>query len=129
MRAINVSGMPPNSPGIVYCGRKCAGWQESPLGNPCSKPEKPCLVCSRVHFGKGMVQLTECRSIECYRRRLWERIRVNDRVVLDALGDLREGDLPGCWCLPKPCHLEVVIKAWEYCRNRGYFLASADNGG
>jgi hypothetical protein len=96
--------------GVVYIGRP------SPLGNPCSEPDVPCPVCRRVHFGPRMVQLTPDRSISCYRKWLWARLKARDERVLAALSDLGPEDLLGCWCSPKACHGDVVAKAWQWLR-------------
>jgi hypothetical protein len=101
--------------GVVYCGRP------SPLGNPCSEPGVPCPVCRQVHFGPGMVELTADRSIPCYRKWLWARLRERHFVVLEALRALKPEDRLACWCAPKPCHCDVIIKAWEWCREQGMF--------
>jgi hypothetical protein len=99
--------------GGVYCGRPGI------LGNPCSEPNVPCPVCDQVHFGPKMVQLTECRSIPCYRKWLWERLRERDGKVLTAMAKLRADSLVGCWCSPKPRHLDVMAKAWEWAKLEG----------
>lgn len=101
--------------GVHYCGRP------SPLGNPCSVPGKPCPVCGLVHFGPGMVQLTDCRSIECFRTWLWGRIKARDGAVLDSLEQLHEDSVLGCWCAPAGCHCDVLIRAWHFLRDNGYF--------
>lgn len=101
--------------GVVYAGRP------STLGNPCSAPGIACPVCNQVHFGKGMVQLTDCRSIECYRKWLWHMIRSKHADMLAAMSRLNENSVLGCWCKPKPCHLDVLAKAWVWCRDNGYF--------
>lgn len=99
--------------GVRYCGRP------SPLGNPCSVPGKPCPICNEIHFGKGMAELTPCRSIPCFKKYLWKCISDNDREVLDELKLLKEGDLLGCWCTPKACHCDVLTKAWQWCKEKG----------
>lgn len=99
--------------GVKFCGRPSA------LGNPCSEPGNPCPVCGLTHFGHRMVQLTHCRSLECYRRWLWGRIVSGDRAVMLALSALKGDDLLGCFCHPKPCHCDIVIKAWHWCRDHG----------
>ena len=37
-----------------------------------------------------------------------EYIRAND-FLMDSIGEL-EGKVLGCWCKPKPCHGDVLIK-------------------
>ncbi len=115
MQVVNVRGLAANDPSITYIGRGSGGWAASPLGNPCSIPGVACPICQQTHFGQRMVQLTESRSIECYRKWLWGRIRSDDRVVINAILALKADDKLGCWCKPKSCHGDVLIKAWEWC--------------
>lgn len=121
MQVINVRGLKPNDPSVIYCGRDHAGWEASPLGNPCSARGKPCPVCGLVHFAAWGTQVTPCRSLPCYRKWLWEKIRTRDRVVLDTLRALSEDSVLGCWCKPKPCHAEVIASAWAWCVENGVF--------
>lgn len=99
--------------GIIYCGRP------SPLGNPCSMPNSPCPICEEIHFGIGMSELTPCRSIECYRKWLWNKIKKRDEKVIYELSRISEDSLLGCFCYPKTCHCDVVAKAWKYCKEFG----------
>jgi hypothetical protein len=85
----------------IYCGRKWKGYEASPLGNP-----------FRVGSDRG-------DAIERYRHWLWQQIKDCKPPVLSALRVILswEQDRPdktvslGCWCHPKPCHCEVIIKA------------------
>jgi len=99
--------------GVKYLGRP------SPLGNPCSIPNVPCPICGVLHFATAMEQKTACRSVPCYRKWLWGEIQARNPRILDALAELHEEDEVGCWCSPKACHADVVVKAWKYCKEQG----------
>jgi hypothetical protein len=68
-----------------------------------------------------MVQLTPDRSIPCYRKWLWGKIKARDVGILREMKALKEGDRIGCFCKPKPCHLDVLVKAWEWCKSDNIF--------
>ncbi len=111
MRVVNLKSH--GRDGVVYCGRP------SSLGNPCSIPGRPCPVCGQVHFGKGMVELTACRSIPCYRKWLWGRMSAGDTDVLGEMDELSESSVLGCFCHPKPCHCDVIVRAWNWRWGKG----------
>jgi hypothetical protein len=79
----------------IYVGRG------SPLGNPFTREE----------HGDA--------ALELYRRWLFERIRQNDSRVLLQLRSIRPGAVVVCSCAPKPCHADVVVRAWAWLRDRG----------
>jgi len=37
----------------------------------------------------------------------------NNLCVLDRIFDLKDEDILGCWCSPKSCHGDVIIKLWK----------------
>ena len=94
MRTVNVRGLTPGAPGVYYCGRASGGWPASPLANP--------FVLER--------EADRDRVIDRYWRWLEERVREDDREVVEALLDLPDDALLGCWCAPKRCHTEAVIE-------------------
>ena len=47
--------------------------------------------------------------IERYRQDLWQRIRSGE-MPLEELAALANREL-ACWCLPRPCHAEVLARA------------------
>jgi hypothetical protein len=102
---VNVRGMPPNAPGITYLGRPCGGWKRSPLAN-------------RYRIGPdGNRQ----EVIAKYRRWLWGIVQERDSDAWTELQRLaaHEGPLTlGCWCLPAPCHIEVVKAAILWLREQ-----------
>ena len=94
MRVVNVHGMAPNTPGIVYCGRACGGWPTSPLANP--------YVLER--------ESDRNKVLSQYRQWLAEQIADGNAEVMVALDDLYDGSVLGCWCSPKPCHCDTIVE-------------------
>lgn len=78
--------------GGIYCGRP------SVLGNP---------------FPMRKVEDRD-EVIEQYRKWLWEQIQTKNKEVMDKLNQMNKDTVLGCWCSPKRCHLEVIIKAWNW---------------
>lgn len=86
-----------------YAGRarSDAKWnlQGSPLGNPFT------------------VSQHGLNAIELYRRWLWKQIKAHNPEVCQALIDIlrherMNGEVRvGCWCKPKPCHVDVIVSA------------------
>jgi hypothetical protein len=99
MKVVNVRGMKPNDPRVVYCGRRCAGWSASPLANPYHLPHNPTAEDREVCIAK-------------FRAYLMERIEAGDRKILDALDALTRNSVLGCWCKPLPCHCDVIAESW-----------------
>jgi hypothetical protein len=98
MKIVNVTGMTPNAPGVVYCGRASRNrWRQSPWHNP-------------FRLGKDG---TREQAIARYRTYLLERIDQGDRDILDALDSLTTDSVLGCWCKPKACHCDVIAQMWE----------------
>lgn len=73
----------------MYIGRP------TPLGNPFRHPEHP-------------------DALERYRVWLWERIREQDDGVMRMLAEIRAETHLVCSCAPRPCHGDVVVRAWEW---------------
>lgn len=57
--------------------------------------------------------------IEQFRKWLWDRIRCETPHVMAALRAIKEDSILGCWCIPKRCHCEVIIAAWEWLKKEG----------
>lgn len=95
MRRVCVRGMAPGAPGVVYCGRACAGWPESPLASP--------FVLAR--------EADRPKVLAQYRRWLSDKIVADDSAVVPAVRDLPADAALGCWCpLSKRCHCDVIIE-------------------
>lgn len=90
----------------VYCGRGNLGevpWsvgERGWLGNP-SIINCKCFVCGEVHKDGGS-------TLPCYEQYLKNRLEV-DVQFKDAFYKLKDKKL-GCFCKPKPCHTDVMIK-------------------
>lgn len=86
----------------VYIGRG------SKWGNPYS------------HIPSGtkadFVVATREESIECYRDYLWKCIKNGD-VTIQELVEL-DGKTLGCFCKPKSCHGDVIVKAVEWAKTQ-----------
>lgn len=97
--------MTPNAPGITYLGRPCAGWIGSPLANP-------------YHIGKDGDRVQVIRKYKVW---LWTVMQAKNSDAWDELKRLVDAPEPltlGCWCLPQPCHIEVVKAAILYLRRQ-----------
>jgi hypothetical protein len=83
-----------------YLGRKCYGFEGSPLANK-----------RKV---KHHTVEEHNKAVAVYKRWLRKAVVEKDRAVCDELTRLKakllaEGTLNlGCWCEPLPCHVEVV---------------------
>jgi hypothetical protein len=85
----------------TYVGRenKHYGLKESPLAN----------IYHVDQYGRA-------GAIRKYRQWLWWKMQKRDPEVLGALQKLTEDSVLVCWCAPKPCHAEIIVKAWAYCK-------------
>lgn len=82
----------------VYIGR-------SRSGEPKNK------WCNPFRSNKGEPPF---RVINMYRKHLWSQIKNGD-VTIDELVAL-DGKSLGCFCKPKPCHGDVLLKAIEWAK-------------
>ncbi len=84
--------------GAVYCGRG------SPLGNP-------------YRIGKDGNREAVIAKFRTY---LWQQLTTEKNVALQqALDALHENSVLGCYCSPKPCHCEVIERAWHWWISEG----------
>ena len=61
---------------------------------------------------------TRLECIEKYRDYLWEQIK-NNQISLEELSALHNKTL-GCWCSPKPCHGDELLKAAQWAHEKLY---------
>ena len=98
---VSVRGLRAGDPSVVYVGRACAGWSQSPLGNP-------------FRVGGGV---SRAQAIASYRSWLWGVVQGRSGPAWEALLGLAsrvqagESLVLGCWCSPLPCHAEVIASA------------------
>ena len=91
---LNVRGLVPGDPSLVYVGRACRGWPRHELANPFHivvdtiETRLDCLIAYQ-HWLLGQ------RALSKKLDRLWAA--------------MQEGRLPlGCWCKPLACHADVL---------------------
>lgn len=81
-------------PGAVRIDRK------TPLGNPFVLPPNA-TEAQRAH------------CLELYEDWLWERLGMGDVAVCRAYDRIEAGSQLACWCAPRPCHGDVIVRVWE----------------
>ena len=83
-----------SDPDIVYIGRGSIWGNEEPM--------------------KDRSDEERSRVIECYRHQLWSQIQQG--IVTKEM--LLELDLKRlcCYCVPKPCHGEIILKAIKWAK-------------
>ncbi len=100
MKVVNVydyGGVAPAiKAGVIFCGRPTV------LGNP---------------FPLNG-EATRGKAIDFYRRWLYTRLVEGDERVIAALEAIKEDDLLGCFCAPKACHCDIIIKAWYWWKEK-----------
>ena len=90
--------------GVVYCGRPTC------VGNP----------YTHLNGVKNTVKVaTRQEAIRKYKQWLWDKICRRDPAIIGFLNSLTENSILGCWCVPEPCHCEVLIQAWQWWKDFG----------
>jgi hypothetical protein len=74
----------------MYVGRG------TPLGNPFT------------------IQEHGIKAIELYRRWLWAKLKARDPDVIRELERIQENTHLVCSCAPRPCHGDVIVRAWRW---------------
>lgn len=90
----------------VYIGRAGKG-QDGYFGNPVRIGYK-CPVCSSVHSSGG-------DTLPCYEKYLRDRLFHDETFRLSVKNLL--GKVLGCFCKPKPCHGDILIKVCKELNN------------
>jgi hypothetical protein len=83
----------------IYIGRAGHGF-DGYFGNPCHKNVK-CAVCKQIHT-------TRMQTIKCYE--FYARQRMKEDEEFKSRIKALHGKKLMCFCTPKPCHGEVLIK-------------------
>jgi hypothetical protein len=135
MRVVNVRGLPPYHPSVVYVGRESRGWKGCLFANPFSHLEK-----SAAPHKVDTVRT----AVTAYRYWLWAVFEDQVSVVVpfsvggktkevqvlptvrdldDFYRGLKESSQLGCWCLDREekdidtknyrCHAEVLVKGYR----------------
>jgi hypothetical protein len=58
-------------------------------------------------------------ALELYRRWLWSKIVGRDASVLKELASIQPEEHLVCSCKPRPCHGDVVVRAWIWAKDKG----------
>lgn len=99
---------------ITYVGRKFAGLDASPLGNP-FKAKK-----DRSDVDDVLLK---------YRKHLFAKIKLDDGEVLKALLEVYFSRKVACWCeLDEKCHADVVCDAAEWLWGGDFLARRIENG-
>ncbi|QDH46940.1 hypothetical protein LAh9_130 [Aeromonas phage LAh_9] len=56
------------------------------------------------------------RVINMYKKHLWSQIKKGEITIEDLIS--LDGKSLGCFCKPKPCHGDVVLKAIEWAKTQ-----------
>lgn len=97
----------------IYMGRGHA------LGNPfVVVKDDPQIRSTLADDPNNPEHRSELDALTRYRRWLWEKIRRRDPEVLRELGKITPETHLVCSCAPRPCHLDVVVRAWKWARGR-----------
>lgn len=84
----------------IYIGRSRKGEPKNKFANP-------------YPINEAIGQTREV-VIERFRIYLWKQIK-EGKITLEELVEM-DGKVLGCFCSPKPCHGEIIIKAIEYAK-------------
>lgn len=94
----------------IYCGRgrgekndpfKCHVGEYGWLGNPVVIGQE-CRFCHQIHSDGGS-------TLPCYEKYLQDRL-MNDQKFSIRFYETLQGKTLGCFCAPKPCHCQIMIK-------------------
>lgn len=99
---VNIKSLKPGwekSADFVYIGRSGKGFK-GPFGNPI-RLETVCPVCDEKHYFPG-------ETFDCYEKYLRNRLDTNPKFKAQFL--VLKGKILVCFCKPKPCHGEVILK-------------------
>lgn len=97
----------------VYMGRG------HPLGNPfVVVKDDPVVRSALADDPNNPEHRSSIDALTRYRRWLWEQLRRRNPEVLRELGKIKAETHLVCSCAPRPCHLDVVVRAWKWARGR-----------
>jgi len=103
---ININKAPKgwqNNPEYAYIGRTGYGI-EGFFGNPIDH-KAPCLICGQIHGLPGS-------TLPCYEIWLQNKLKF-DAVFSERFYRELSGKILVCFCKPKPCHGNIILKYLE----------------
>lgn len=101
---VSVRGINPRSAqaNLIYIGRSCAGWRQSPLANPFKldhKGQRTWVILQYTEWLRGKIKAGDS-AIAAELSRIANMVQRGETVQL------------GCWCGPsKACHGDIVKAA------------------
>ncbi len=101
MRVVNCR----KEPYTHYCGR-WPRWKIAQEGG-----QNP-LANMYAHVQSGVPGVTIVESREAAIRSFEDEART-DPAIVAAIKALPEDAVLGCWCRPKACHCDVIVKLWR----------------
>ncbi len=81
-----------------------------------------------VYVGRGSAlgndfrqdgEASRTASIKAYRAWLWKKLQAKDARVWQAMRTLKSDSILMCHCHPKPCHADIIVKAWTWLKRQG----------
>jgi hypothetical protein len=97
----------------IYMGRG------HPLGNPFVVVKDDPEIRSTLEADPSNPEhRSSMDALTRYKRWLWDKICKRDLAVLRELGKITPETNLVCSCAPRPCHLDVVVRAWKWARGR-----------
>lgn len=87
----------------------------------CERVDRSSILGNPFHIGKDG---TREEVIEKYRVRLWRELKHGNFEITTELERLLWNWIDngililGCWCVPKPCHVEVIVNCLKWMKSR-----------
>lgn len=89
------------------------------LGNPyVVVTDDPEIRSTLADDPKNPEHRSSIDALTRYKRWLWDKICKRDLAVLRELGKITPEMNLICSCAPRPCHLDVVVRAWKWAKGR-----------
>lgn len=89
------------------------------LGNPfVVVTDDPEIRSTLAEDPKNPEHRSSIDALTRYKRWLWDKICKRDLAVLRELGKITPEMNLVCSCAPRPCHLDVVVRAWKWAKGR-----------
>ena len=108
------------------------GWGPAPLTVAFASDSRPAMPDDAIYVGRGSPLGNPYTSrdwrekaIPKFRRHLWNLIQRRDPSTMLQLRSIGPDTLVVCSCAPAPCHVEVIIAAWQWLCDQGEIYAPA----
>ena len=93
---------------------KNGAWPRSAIyvGRPTTLADK--IFRAQPHVRNGTALGNVNVDLAAYRRWLFVKIKDRDNSVMGVLRSIRADDVRICSCAPRPCHADIILKAWKW---------------